>query len=143
MSATAPVTSRNRHPYREYGDEGESRTPLLDALAREQEATAAAEAAEVAAEEREVEKVRQARIAFAREYKFPDADGEPHTYSGTVAVERAYCEYLNALNVAETAHANLVNMLPSLKHAHRILADAGEDVGAFPEPVGLKMFHAV
>ena len=139
MSALAPV---NRHPYR-HAPADESSTPLLDALNAEQAALAAIAADEAAAVDWAEQKIAVARAEFSEEYKFTDADGNKFTLTGTNAARQAYADYLLALDSAEVAHAALVELLPYLKRAHRILADAGEVEYTFPEPVGLRLFHAV
>ena len=139
MSALAPVT---RHPYR-YAPADESSTPLLDALNAEQEAIAAAERDAAAEVDWQAEKINAAHVEFAKAYTFTDPDGNKFTLTGTNAARQAYADYLLAVEAAEVAHAALVDLLPALKRAHRILADAGEVEYTFPEPVGLRLFHAV
>ena len=107
--------------------------PLHAQLESERAAMERAEQEAVLATEHRAAKVEAAREVLAHEYSF---GGEK--LSGTDALERGYHDYIEALRVlADAAHV-LTHIGPDIRHAHRVLADAGVVTEAAPAPISVR-----
>jgi hypothetical protein len=129
--STATDRSSRRAGYESSAHSGIA--PLHAQLEAERDAMERAEQEAVLATEHRAAKVEAAREVLAHEYSF---DGEK--LSGTDALERGYANYIEALRVlADAAHV-LTHIGPDIRHAHRVLADAGVVTEAAPAPVSVR-----
>jgi hypothetical protein len=107
--------------------------PEHERLAAELAAIERAEQAAVLAADHTAAKIATAQETLAHAWSF---NGEK--LSGFDALERGYSDYIEALEALAGAAEVLGHIGPDIRHAHRVLADAGLIEGAAPEPISVR-----